>query len=114
MVKIGKWIERLHDNALTFSRIYQRMANYYDLYNFVSSRIIFTYDSYRERYGDKNIKILSGDRRIEYHWVNKNILTSRQELTLDNLDMQVEIKRVTRLNRIYHVITRSCLGSWTS
>ena len=39
--------------------------------------------------GDKKSKLLSGDVKIEDHWVKENRLARRQELTLSDLELQV-------------------------
>ena len=45
MEKIGRQMARTHDNALTFSILAQKLANHYDLYDFVSGRLTFMYAS---------------------------------------------------------------------
>ena len=49
--------------------------------------ISFTYESYGERGGDKKSKFLSGEGRIEDHWVKDNRLTRSRALTLSELKM---------------------------
>ena len=46
MEKIGGLKERIHDNTLTFSRLAEQLANDYNLDDFVSGRLTFTYASY--------------------------------------------------------------------
>ena len=53
MAEIGGWRERVTYNTLTFSGISEQLANYCDLENFVSGRLMFTYESYGEIRGDK-------------------------------------------------------------
>ena len=59
--------ERVHENTHTFSGISEQLSNYYDLDDFVSGRIMFTYDSHGERDSERNSKFFSGDVIIEYH-----------------------------------------------
>ena len=67
MENFGGWRERIHDSTLTFSGLYEQLANYYNLDKVVSGRITFTYASYGKRGGDKKNKFFSGDVRIEDH-----------------------------------------------
>ena len=53
MAKIGQLKEIIHDNTLTFSRLAEQLANDYDLDDFVSVSLTFTYASYGERGSDK-------------------------------------------------------------
>ena len=69
------------------------MANHYGFEFFVSGHLIFTYESYVERGGDEKIKFLSWDGIIEDHWIKGNRLLRRREITLDDLDLWVEIKK---------------------
>ena len=59
----------VHDNTLNFSGISYYMSKHYELDNFLSGRLIFSYESYGDMLGDNKIKFLSGDRIIEYHWI---------------------------------------------
>ena len=92
MGEIGGWREIIHDNTLTFSVLAEKLANWYNLDTFVSSRQTFTYASYGERGSDKKSNFLSEDGRIEGHWVKENILARRRALTLSDLDLQVEMR----------------------
>ena len=80
----------MHDITLTFYGLYQHLANHYGLDNFVSGRPNFMYASYGERSSDKKSKFLSGNGKIEYHWVRENILEREQALNFSDLDLQVE------------------------
>ena len=59
----------------------------------MSGYLIFTYASYGEKSSDKKSSFLSGDGRIEDPWVKENNITMRWALTLDDLELQVEIKK---------------------
>ena len=87
MSKIGGWREIIHNNTLTFYGLAEQLDNYCNLDDFVSDCLTFTYVSYVERGGDNKIKFLSGDGRIEDHWVKGNIPTSRRELNLSDLEL---------------------------
>ena len=87
MGEIGGWREIIHNNTLTFYGLAEQLDNYCNLDDFVSDCLTFTYVSYVERGGDNKIKFLSGDGRIEDHWVKGNIPTSRRELNLSDLEL---------------------------
>ena len=53
MAKSGVWREIVVENTLSFSKIYKHLDNHYDLNNFMSICLVFTYDGYIERGGDK-------------------------------------------------------------
>ena len=54
---------------INFYGMDEKLDNYYNLDDFVSFRLMFTYESYVERDGDKESKFLSGDVVIEDHWL---------------------------------------------
>ena len=85
--------ECMMTHTLNFSEISKQMANHYGFEFFVSGHLIFTYESYVERGGDEKIKFLSWDGIIEDHWIKGNRLLRRREITLDDLDLWVEIKK---------------------
>ena len=55
---------------------------------------MFTYESYRERGGDKKGNFLPEDSKIEDYWVKENILARRGALTLSDLFLRVEMINV--------------------
>ena len=50
------------------------------------------YVSHGVRGGDKKSKFLSGDGRIEDHWVKENRIARRQALTFSDLELRAEMK----------------------
>ena len=68
------------------------MDNYYELYDLVSDRLMFTYESYGEICDDNKSKFLSGYEIIENHWIKENLIESRIPLALADLETRTEIK----------------------
>ena len=64
METIGGWSEIVHENTLICFEISKHLVNKFDLGNFVSFRIMFTYNMFGEMGDKKKIKFLLGDGQI--------------------------------------------------